>query len=64
MIFLFYFPLLSRRSCILPVYLIAFCAFNKILLAYQKKSDIEVGNRASQGRVFAVPTQYEPNTIS
>jgi hypothetical protein len=34
---LFYFPLLSSRSCILPVYLIAFCVFNKILLTYQKK---------------------------
>jgi hypothetical protein len=37
MIFLFYFPLLSSRSCILPVYLIVFCVFNKILLTYQKK---------------------------
>jgi hypothetical protein len=37
MIFLYYFPLLSSRSCILPVYLIAFCAINKILITYQKK---------------------------
>jgi hypothetical protein len=41
MIFLYYFPLLSSRSCILPVYLIAFCAINKILLTYQKKKKKE-----------------------
>jgi hypothetical protein len=34
--FLVFFPLLSSRSCILPVYLIAFCAFNKKFLTYQK----------------------------
>jgi hypothetical protein len=37
MIFLFYLPLLSSRSCILHVYLIAFCVFNKILLIKKKK---------------------------
>jgi hypothetical protein len=34
--FLVFFPLFSSRSCILPVYLIAFCVFNKILLIKKK----------------------------